>query len=103
MKVEVSHRFVGTGTPSHEHTKDHLHLFIRILATLLRLMKGNVYYDVVGCTSIVAEEKTIQWSWLKIMSANDVWSCSKSGSCGCHAYEIIENKWVREMPIIRSV
>ena len=121
MKAEGVLRFIGTGTPSYIHKKDRFNLFFWILVTLLRLINSNVYHDVVGCTSIVAEEQTVQWSWLRIMSANNKQRTKKvlfgylsDGRMTFGAIrradladvmldELIEDKWVGQMPIIRSV
>jgi hypothetical protein len=80
----------------------------------------TIYRDVRGYTSVVANEKDIEWSWFRIMVANSRpktgkvrlgYAGEKKLSFGfirredlaeVMLDELTERRWIREMPYIRT-
>ena len=120
MKAEHITRFVGTGTPSYRDPRDRFQFSLWLVVCLISVVLPWVYRDVVSYSTLVAEEKDIEWSWFRLMLVNDK---PKTGKF-VHGYsgdghlsfgfirrddlaelmldEITERRWVRQMPIIRT-
>jgi hypothetical protein len=121
MKEERVTRFVGTGTPSYKDPRDKTSWTLWFAISLIRWFLPNVYRDVVAYSGYVAQETEIEWSWFRLMWVNDK---PKTGKvlCGYDGDgrmsfggirrgdlaevmldEITERKWVKQMPILRTV
>ena len=120
MKAEHITRFVGTGTPSYRDPRDRFQFSLWLVVCLISVVLPWVYRDVVSYSTLVADEKDIEWSWFRLMLVNDK---PKTGKV-VHGYsgdghlsfgfirrddlaelmldEITERRWVRQMPIIRT-
>jgi len=120
MKAEHITRFVGTGTPSYRDPRDRFQFSLWLAVCLISVVLPWVYRDVVSYSTLMADEKDIEWSWFRLMLVNDKPKTEKV----VHGYsgdghlsfgfirrddlaelmldEITERRWVRQMPIIRT-
>jgi hypothetical protein len=119
MKAENVTRFVGTGIPTRV-SQDKFSLSLWLAQWYVRIFMPSIYRDVRGYTSVVANEKDIEWSWFRIMVANNKpqtgkvilgYAGEKKLSFGFTRREdlaevmldeLTERRWIREMPYIRT-
>jgi hypothetical protein len=120
MKTQGVTRFVGTGTPSYDHTNDGFSLILWFAILLIRIILLKVYRDVRGYSAVVHAEQNIEWSWFRVMYITNK-PKSKKVLCGYMSDgkmsfgavrredlastmldEVTERRWVKEMPVIRS-
>jgi hypothetical protein len=71
MKAEHSARFIGTGTPSFRDPKDKFQFSLWLAVCFISIVMPWVYRDVVSYSTLVANEKDIEWSWFRLMLVND--------------------------------
>jgi len=120
MKAENVARFIGTGTPSYKDPKDKFQLSLWLAVSFIRIAMPWVYRDVVSYSTLVANEKDIEWSWFRLILVNDkpktgkiVQGYSGDGNLSFGFIrredlaeimldEITERRWIRQMPIIHT-
>jgi len=120
MKAETVTRFIGTGTPSYKHSKDKFQFSLWLAVCFISIALPWVYRDVVSYSTLVANEKDIEWSWFRLMLINDKPKTGKvvDGYSGDGKLsfgfirredlaelmldEITERRWVHQMPIIHT-
>jgi hypothetical protein len=119
MKAENVTRFVGTGVPTRV-SQDKFSLPLWLAQWYVRIFMPSIYRDLRGYTSVIANEKDIEWSWFRIMVANSKPKTGKDtlGYAGEKKLsfgfirredlaevmldELTERRWIREMPYIRT-
>lgn len=121
MKAENVTRFVGTGTAAHRDPKDKFSLSFAIAFIILRMIAANLYHEVRAYSDTVANEKDIEWSWIRVNHLSNKPRTGKvafgflgDGKTGLGGIrradladvlidEVTERKWVHEMPVARNL